>query len=318
VTDYIFHAPIDPIVAWHQYLDSLPWQKGSLDQAGNAAFLRAGSLGISEQVAFDEVTRRITDAGDHVRVAKLRTQLVSAYRLTHHSCTTGGWTSSYSPAPKWPKPDLDLIRQIVAGGPGLYDLDEASPWRFEGSESHVEEIIDTLFPGNPLLCIGFRKHSFGTMRRQDWRNLLAIRSLIVPNPMLSVQGKTQAGKFSQHTLEATGRRVYLIVEFDFAADEFATVGLTLTDASAALHLHLASLMPLACVTSSGGKSLHGWYRVFNLSELQQRAFFATAVRLGADWKLWCPSQFTRLPDGEREDGNRQRCFYLNPKNCISL
>jgi hypothetical protein len=38
---------------------------------------------------------------------------------------------------------------------------------------------------------------------------------IVPSPMLSQYGKTADGRQSQHTLDATGPRLFLVTEFDF-------------------------------------------------------------------------------------------------------
>lgn len=317
-------SEIDPIIRWRSYIDQLAWVKGSLDDAGNRAFLRAGSLGIAEQIAFDEVVRRIIDAGVRPRIAKLRRQLASAYARAGSKAVNGAVSrSSYSSPPKWPAPDLDAIRQIVDAGLGLCDLSEASPIRWNDSESHAEEIIDLLFPGNPLLCTALTRIHFATKHREEWRDQLGARAYIVPNPMLSIEGLTQDGKKSQHTLEATGRRVYQVIEFDFRSDyslmvEWNAAGITVADVCAALHLHLASLMPLACVTSSGGKSLHGWYLTHGLNELVQRAFMADAVRLGADPALWCRSQFSRIPDGLRETGERQTCFYLDPEKAISL
>jgi len=43
---------------------------------------------------------------------------------------------------------------VIASGAGLVDLWEISPVRFENNESHTEEIIDAIFPGDPLLCVG--------------------------------------------------------------------------------------------------------------------------------------------------------------------
>jgi hypothetical protein len=291
------YAPQDPAVSWRKYLDTLHWAKGSLDDSGNKGFLRAASLKIPEQDAFDEVVRRIFDAGDQPRIAKLQHQLASAYaRAGGSSASVNSPNRSfYSPAAKFPEPDLDLIRQVTTAGWGLYDLWQKSPIRWDDSESHAQEIIEVLFPGNPLLCIGTSSSTFFTNTREIWGNRVGNCSLIVPNPMLAKVGQTQSGKLSAHSLEATGRRVYQIVEFDFRADlpltaEWTAAGVTVADACAALHLHLARLQPLACVTSSGGKSLHGWYLVHGLSELAQRTFMADAVRLGADSALWsrCP------------------------------
>src|SRR5260221_7793965 len=47
------------------------------------------------------------------------------------------------PEPTWPAPDLIAIDNIVSSGPGLYDLWEESPVRYDDSNSHTEEIIDT-------------------------------------------------------------------------------------------------------------------------------------------------------------------------------
>ena len=115
--------------------------------------------------------------------------------------------------------------------------------------------------------------------------------------MLDYFGRTAEGRPSQHTLANTARRVYLVVEFDFA--EFGRDGKTpsrwaslirewrsqdrsLADACAAIHLHLGELIPLVCVTHSGGKSLHGWYYVFDRREAELRHFKEYAVSLGAD------------------------------------
>jgi hypothetical protein len=313
-------SAIDPIVRWLCYVDSLPWVKGSLDDSGNRALLRAGSLGIPEQVAFDEILRRIENAGVKARINKLKRQLASAYARAGQK--SGAVFGSSSRA-KWPIPNLDAIRQIIGAGLGLYELIEASPIHWNDGGSHTEEIIDVLFPGDPLLCTALSRGNFATKHREQWRGQLAGRAYIVPNPMLAVEGLTQEGKKSQHTLEATGRRVYQVIEFDFGSDhplmaEWTVAGLTVADVCAALHLNLANLMPLACVTSSGGKSLHGWYLVYSFSELVQRKFMSDAVRLGADRALWCRSQFSRIPDGLRENGEPQTCFYLDSQKAISL
>lgn len=39
---------------------------------------------------------------------------------------------------------------------------------------------------------------------------------------------------------------------------------------------------------------------------------ARAVRLGADKATWTRCQLVRMPDGTRENGNRQRVHYFAP------
>jgi hypothetical protein len=75
--------------------------------------------------------------------------------------------------PAWPNPDLAAIEQIVSSGGSLYDLVEKSPVRFDDRESHAEEIIDVLLPGNPLLCVAKSSEVFATRRREVWRGKLA-------------------------------------------------------------------------------------------------------------------------------------------------
>jgi hypothetical protein len=104
---------------------------------------------------------------------------------------------------------------VIAGiGRGLVDLWEMSPSRFENNDSYCEEIIDTLFPGNPLLCVGRSKSEFATRAREHWRGKLGDLQLIVPSPMTSRTGRTQEGKVSEHALENTGPRRFLVIEQD--------------------------------------------------------------------------------------------------------
>ena len=150
-------------------------------------------------------------------------------------------------------------------GEGLVDLWEASPVRLEDNDSHTEEIIDALFPGNPLLCVGKSKAVFATQSREEWRGKLTAMQLIVPSPMLARTGRTQDGKESEHTLEATGSRRFLVVEFD-------TGGI---DEHAALLRHLAEYAP------------NGYSRPFGEEESFMAGFTASASRK-RDWGVHAP------------------------------
>jgi hypothetical protein len=61
------------------------------------------------------------------------------------------------------------IRQIVEDDITLADLVERAPIRFDDERSHAEEIIDILFPGDPLLCVAKSSYDFRTRRRSTWR-----------------------------------------------------------------------------------------------------------------------------------------------------
>jgi hypothetical protein len=284
--------------------------------AGIIELLRAGARACGRTVSDKEIADAVSSS---LKVANLK--------IEGESYEPG---SNQSP---WPKPDFVRIARLVAEGSSLYDLWERSPARFDATGGHADEIIDVLFPGNPLLCCGQSNVRFATRRRELWRGHLERLALLVPGPMLTVKGHTQEGRESEHTLKSTCARVYLVIEFDFSefardgktetpwtplVREWKAIGLTLADAGACLHLHLAKRQPLVAAVHSGGKSLHGWYAAFNHTEAQLRSFMHYAVSLGADRATWTRSQFVRMPDGIRENGKRQICFYLDPAEAVKL
>jgi hypothetical protein len=222
---------------------------------------------------------------------------------------------------RWVRPNFELIEAVTHTGNGLMDLWEASPIRLDSNQPNTDEIIDVLFPGNPLLCCGWTRHHFDTRARSYWHKLHDLQ-FIVPNPMTARRGVTKARKSSAHALSNTGPRRFLIVEFDFDAKDsaeqarllgrLANEGRDSRDLCAALLLHLAEKAPLALAVHSGGKSLHGWFYCADVPEQKVWPFFRYAVSLGADRAHWNPSQFARIPDGLRDNGIRQAVYFLNP------
>jgi hypothetical protein len=202
-----------------------------------------------------------------------------------------------------PPVDKEKCQTIISEGYGLYDLWDASPIRFEDSESHTEEIVETIFPGNPLLCCGKSKAEFATRPREEWRGQLAELQLIVPSPMNVRTGITQEGKVSEHALSNTGDRRFLVIEFDCGS----------IDEHAALLIHLLGRAPMVLGVHSGGKSLHGWFFAAGQPEEPWRQFFEYALTLGADPATWTRSQFVRMPDGRRDNGRRQCIYWYNPE-----
>jgi len=199
---------------------------------------------------------------------------------------------------------------------------EASPVRLDSDEPKTDQIIELLFPGNPLLCCAWSRHHVDTRVRGNWYKLQDLQ-FNVPNPMIAQQGVTQEGKLSAHALSNTGPRRFLIVEFDFASsnsdeearllEQLSTEGQDVKDLCSALLLHLAERAPLALAVYSGGKSLHGWFYCANVPEQTIWRTFQYAVLLGADRANWTPSQFARMPDGRRESGSRQTVYFFNPE-----
>ena len=221
---------------------------------------------------------------------------------------------------KLASPSFELIEFVASSGNDLVDLWETSPIRLESNEPNTCKIVEILFPGNPLLCCGWNRHHFDTRPRRNWHKLHDLR-FIVPNPMTARQGLTKDRKLSAHALSNTGPRRFLIVEFDFAQGSTGEArllgrlqgeGRDIRDLNAALLLHLAEKAPLALVVFSGAKSLHGWFYCENISDENVSRFCRYAEALGADRAHWIRSQFTRMPDGLRDNGKRQSVYFFNP------
>ena len=240
----------------------------------------------------------LADCGRAVPDREIREAVENSRACAWEPSRAPGWTEK---RPTWPAVNEARRQKIVADGSGLADLWELSPVRLEDNDPHSEEIIDRLFPGSPLLCCGQSMAVFDTKPRENWRGELAKLQLVVPSPMLTVEGVTKDGKPSRHTLANTGPRRFVVTEFDSGT----------LDEQAALSIHLAHYAPLVCALHSGGKSLHGWFLVAGQPEDRVRRFFSHAVGLGADPATWTRSQFVRMPDGTRENGRRQTVYFLN-------
>lgn len=206
-----------------------------------------------------------------------------------------------STSPKWPGRDEARIAEFAKAQFGVEALRAASPKQLSGDGPHTEEVIDVLFPSDPLLCCGRASFRFETRTREQWRGELAKQQLIVPSPMSAKTGITQRKTVSAHTLESTGARRFLVVEFDTGT----------ADLHAAVLQHLAEFMPFALAVHSGGKSLHGWFYCAGEDEDRFKQFMSYAVSLGADPVTWTRSQFVRMPDGLRNGKTRQRILYFN-------
>ena len=256
-------------------------------------------------------------------VADLEHKLVSAdstpanrprgYLLNERerACPPPPWSNQASLAPTkqkpWPDPDPAQIAVALKDGPTALQLWERSPVRLDEDDgSNCAAIMRALFTDadqpDPLLCVGKSSREFATRPLSVWLTCerLADFSFVVPAHMTARAGHTKAGKVSEHTLENTGPRRFVVVEFDTGT----------TDEHAARIWHLDGYARLALVVHSGGKSLHAWFPIAGYQPEEVRRFMEYAALLGADTKLFSnPSQFVRLPGGTREGGCRQSVFY---------
>lgn len=225
-------------------------------------------------------------------------------------CNGVSLISPFKPSPKVKKwPPLDEVRhaQILKSCFNRSDLWDASPWRFQDDDPVTNWVMPILFPHNPLICAGYDNDHFTTAPLSELGDL-SVFQLVVPNPMSKLNGKIKRPRKdgsddSQHSLDNTGPRRYAVIEFDEGT----------TDDHAALLHELENYAPFVMAVHSGGKSLHGWFYVEQQPEDKVLRFYRYAVSLGADHATFTKSQFVRMPDGLRKNGQRQVLYYFNPK-----
>jgi hypothetical protein len=234
--------------------------------------------------------------------------------------------------PTWPEPDLEKIEEIVSDGAGVPGLCQRSQFIFFENDPRrfTRWLLRKLFvctdDPDPYVCLGLNQREFATTRLSEWKKNICELQFVVPSPMTAERGRTKTGYLSDHTLDNTGSRRFLVNECDFsifARDgktetryaplirRLAERGITVPDMCASVLLHLANYLPLVMALSSGGKSEHGWFWVEGKPETELRRFMEYAVSLGADHATWTRSQFVRLPDGTRENGKRQLVHHFN-------
>lgn len=214
---------------------------------------------------------RVANCGRHVS----RTEIADAVK----NALACAWQPRGNAAPvqisaKWPEVNQEQRSAILRDNGGLADLWEASKPRIDDAAQHTEEIINRLFPGNPLLCCGKSNSEFDTKPREDWRGQMSALALIVPSPMSALSGKKKNPKpgeseWSAHTLDNTGTRRFLICEFDTGT----------ADEHAALLLHLGTFAPLVCAVHSGANRFTAGFTFTDSPPRRWKSFFATPFHL---------------------------------------
>jgi hypothetical protein len=185
--------------------------------------------------------------------------------------------------------NLESLRE--ASALTVQDAMDADPWFY----------LAAMVGQGALVCIGQGVAKFETLPLEEVRSQLHLWEFVVPNAMSALEGKRKSdGEMSAHTLDNTGPRQNIVVEFDDGAS---------LDEQAARHIWLSEFRQLRLVVFSGSKSLHGWYVATD--EAEDRKFMEEAVRLGGDPKTWLRSQFVRMPNGQREDGTIQRVEFFD-------
>lgn len=182
----------------------------------------------------------------------------------------------------------------------------------------VRNLIKELYPDSEeLLIVGMSKFQASVLSVKEVISLLPIQGqarfeFLVPNPAILSDGAlNKMGKQSIRCLANIKERRYLVIEFDLEHPDGPKRTL---DSCAALGIELAKHIQLAMCVYSAGKSLHFWFAVSRMPEIDIRRFFAYAVRLGADPATWTACQYIRFPEGRRDQNKTlsQTVIYYNP------
>jgi hypothetical protein len=197
----------------------------------------------------------------------------------------------------WPKPDPVFQNSVINYYSDVNLLEIArleQATTIQDSAHYIKELYDE----DELVCLGLEMNRPVTVSRKEAIEYVSEFAIpyIVPSPMSEVSGLTEQGDKSPRTKANTGDRRYLVIEFDYAEME----------QQLAYHLWLDSVIPCMFIVYSGGKSFHGWYNVENLSEAESKAFFTSAVKLGADRVTWSKCQLCRLPSGNNIKYKKQQ------------
>jgi hypothetical protein len=219
-----------------------------------------------------------------------------------------------APVPKWPAVNQGKIEKLLARWKAIdHSTFARLPWNKSGaSPGHI---LRWAFGCDEYVCIGKDKWDFWTWIRGEaishaigaQYNAIGAQ-YIVPNPFNALTGLTKAGKPTRKSDSQVLTRRFVVVEFDF-------VGLPWMEdwsserklrAQVQIHYALSFSWALALLVFSGNKSVHGWYMT------NQRELMCQAAELGADTRLWVPSQFTRMPGGRHINGQKQNVLYFRP------
>ena len=193
-----------------------------------------------------------------------------------------------TPSIPWPSADPEAALRVVEKVEPVFGL----RGQFEPGE-----VLPTLFYEGERVCVGQDLMTAVHMTVDEVSAAAPGLQFIVPSPMAKPVGLTKAGKVSARCGDAVGARRHLIVEFD--------CGYSLEQQTRLL-TYLGGFAPLRLVVASGGKSVHGWYWVEGMEDREIMRFFARAVWLGADPKMWAPWQWCRMPGGRRFVGSEFR------------
>lgn len=214
--------------------------------------------------------------------------------------------------PRHPQYERDAAEEIAASiGVTMEDLISDSPLPPPDSSA---EALKKLFTPDEFVCMARDIKQSRTLPLNVWLEYdpeLSNYQFVVPHPMTSKKGETKDGRPSTRSVSNTGKRRRVVCDFDLPKAEMQP--------SLIAHLSDYCGQDPELILSSGGKSLHAWWRIDHWPDEDLHTFEEEAARVGADRALLGEArkcQLVRMPAGTRSNGNPQTILFWNPSPII--
>ncbi len=346
-----------PLTKYRAALAAIPAPGGNGCHVALLGVANLGVLaGLDDGQVTADIRDNIPRGTRPVPAREIQDAIATARRSAGTGQRTGGTGKRpRHPAPD-PRPQVDVagyMQKLLdrSAGAGEADLWEASPVRLNwvsGSADTVAVLESLYAPADILFC--GTKYSSGAgcvAPVADWLAMTHKTGTvpwphIIPNPMTGQQHLTEAGKLSYRCDNSVAAFKYATVEFDrqpealFTNDQRTALAVWLAadpkrkklqwpdwpawpmEQQVAFWHSVIRVVPVALVTTSGGKSIHGWIatgcqnREQWETKIKHDLFDQWLVPLGADGACRNPSRLSRLAGHVREGKGLQRLLYLNP------
>ena len=267
-----------------------PHNSSGVNQWVMGAARRCSNAGVPQHLAIEVINSLEPRSRREFKHDEVERAVNKAYTTTLDTERKSGPTVEWSPK---------LTKHLFENEP--HSVEEWQERSYQNpAEFTPKEILNlTLKPERDTwICVGRSQSVFTTKRFIHWNNLRQ-HQFVVPTWMTAQTGLTQDGRQSCHAGSNTGERKFMVVDLDDPPKEQHTTILW----------HLATLREPVLILHTGGKGFHGWFPVGEDYE----DFWHYAFRLGADPRVERnKSIFVRLPNGLRDNGQRQEVIFLNP------
>ena len=302
-------------IAEETRLENLFFKKvETLPQRGtglHAAILAACNIGIMAGISDSVIlsTLKSSSVAGDVKRNEFETQLEYAHKTGAKKVEGSSicQRNIMSAKPIEPEFDPEKLNKFIKHEGDMKDIEILSPWRVsKDNDLSSYEMLEGLYHEDDYLFIG-NNYSTEVKQVKEWihDNNLPSHPLFIPNPLTGANHETTLGKMSKRCDKAVRQGRYAVVEMD-EVDMQTQINFWLT----MLHID----MPVALITFSGKKSLHGLLRVdCPIDEWQEKVanilFMKYLVVLGVDKMCRNPSRLSRVP-GHVRAGVIQRMLYL--------